>query len=94
MLYSRKGTGMDDQPFAFVEAPRDMTSLGPDQEFPADLAGLSLVELQVLHSRICHQLDHEYLTGPDGPHPVTLDRCRELRAQLDAREGAAAGAAS
>ncbi|MFF0944918.1 hypothetical protein ACFYE2_11920 [Kocuria sp. CPCC 205300] len=85
---------MDHEPPPFVEARRGTTSLGPDHEFPADLAGLALVELQVLHSRICHQLDHEYLTGPDGPHPVTLDRYRELSAQLDAREGAAAGAAS
>ncbi|MEX5271275.1 hypothetical protein RCG67_17025 [Kocuria sp. CPCC 205292] len=85
---------MDHQPSPFVEARRGTTSLGPDQEFPADLTGLALVELQVLHSRICHQLDHEYLTGPDGPHPVTLDRYRELSAQLDAREEAAARAAS
>lgn len=85
---------MDHQPFPLVEARRGATSLGPDHEFPADLAGLGLVELQVLHSRICHQLDLEYLTELDGPHPVTLDRYRELSAQLDAREGAAARAAS
>ncbi len=85
---------MDHQPSPFVEAGRVTTFLGPDQQFPADLAGLALAELQVLHSRICHQLDHEYLTGPDGPHPVTLDRYRELSAQLDAREGTAARAAS
>lgn len=85
---------MEHQPFPLAEARTGTTCLGPDQEFPADLAVLGLVELQVLHSRICHQLDREYLTGPDGPHPVTLDRCRELRAQLDAREGAAARAAS
>ena len=87
MLYSRKGTGMDDQPFAFVEAPRDMTTLSLEQEFPADLAGLSLVELQVLHSRICHQLDHEYLIALGGPHPLTLDRYRDLIAQLDVHDG-------
>ena len=74
---------MDHQLFPPVEARRAKTALSPDEDFPADLAGLSLVEMQVLHSRICHQLDHEYLINPDGSHPVTLDRHRDLVAHLE-----------
>ncbi|MUN63871.1 hypothetical protein GMA12_12110 [Kocuria sediminis] len=65
------------------------TCLGPDCAFPAELSALSLVELQVLHSRVVCQLEHEYLTGPDGPHPVTQDRHDELVAELEARGGSA-----
>ncbi|GAA1757863.1 hypothetical protein [Kocuria aegyptia] len=68
------------------------TCLGPDAEFPAELSALSLVELQVLHSRVVCQLEHEYLVNPDGPHPVTQDRHEELSAELEARQGAASGA--
>lgn len=45
-------------------------------------------ELQVLHSRICRQLDRDYLTGPDGPHPCTTDRLHDVLAELDARDAA------
>lgn len=65
------------------------TSLGPQCAFPAELAELSLTELQVLHSRIVCQLEHEYLTEPDGPHPVTQDRHEELVAELESRGGTA-----
>ena len=62
--------------------------LGPDQAFPAELGGLSMGELQVLHSRICRQLDLDYLTGPDGPHPCTTDRLQDVLDELDARDAA------
>lgn len=64
------------------------TGLDPAAPFPADLSALSLVELQVLHSRACRQLDREYLTDPAGPHPVTLDRHCELVIELDRRDSA------
>lgn len=63
-------------------AAMDGTCLSPSALFPADLAELSLVRLQVLHSRICCQLDSEYLTGP---HPVTTDRHHEVVLALNAR---------
>ncbi len=62
--------------------------LGPAQAFPAELGGLSMGELQVLHSRITRQLDHDYLTDPAGPHTWTVDRSFELAAELDARDTA------
>ena len=61
------------------------TCLGPAGDFPANLTGLPLIQLQLLHSRICRQLDHEYLTDPAGPHPVTLDRRQELIEELHTR---------
>ncbi|MFI7481864.1 hypothetical protein ACH9EU_05535 [Kocuria sp. M1R5S2] len=61
------------------------TRLAPDREFPAELAALTLVELQVLHSRIVCQLEHEHLELPDGPHPVTRDRHEEIVVELGAR---------
>lgn len=61
------------------------TFLGPGQEFPRDVAELDTVALQVLHSRICRQLDREHL-DPAGPHPETLDRYQELIAELDVRD--------
>ncbi|MFF0991406.1 hypothetical protein [Kocuria nitroreducens] len=62
--------------------------LGPDEAFPAELGALSMAELQVLHSRICRQLDREYLTAPDGPHPCTTDRLQDVLGELDARDHA------
>jgi hypothetical protein len=62
--------------------------LGPDEAFPAELGGLSMGELQVLHSRICRQLDRDYLTGPGGPHPCTTDRLQDVLDELDARDAA------
>ena len=47
-----------------------------------------MADLQVLHSRITRQLDHDWLTDPVGPHPVTMDRGLELAAELDARDTA------
>ena len=67
---------------------RPCSCLGPDEEFPAALAALSMDELQVLHSRICRQLDREYLSAPDGPHPCTSDRLQEVVHELDARDAA------
>jgi hypothetical protein len=63
-----------------------ITHLDPAAPFPAELGKLSLVELHVLHSRVCRQLDLEYLTDPAGPHPLTLDRHSDLVAELDTRE--------
>lgn len=34
------------------------------------------------------QTDHDYLTDPAGPHLATMDRCQELRTELDTRDGA------
>ncbi|MFF0989134.1 hypothetical protein [Kocuria nitroreducens] len=67
-----------------VSAPG--TFLAPADPFPAVLAELGLTELQVLHSRVCRQLEQEYLAAPDGPHPVTQDRCQEPVAELDTRQ--------
>lgn len=65
-------------------APVDGTCLSPDEACPTRLAELGLEQVQVLHSRICCQLETEYRTL-QGPHPVTLDRCQELREELDSR---------
>lgn len=62
--------------------------LGPAEAFPAELSGLSMGELQVLHSRICRQLDRDYLTAPDGPHPCTTDRLQDVLDELDIRDAA------
>lgn len=62
--------------------------LGPTEVFPAELGGLSMGELQVLHSRICRQLDRDYLTALDGPHPCTTDRLQDVLDELDARDAA------
>ena len=61
------------------------TGLEATEEFPADVADLSLTELHVLHSKLCRQLDHETLTNPDGSHPLTQDRHQEVVAELDIR---------
>lgn len=59
--------------------------LGPEKNFPAELVELPLTQVQVLHSRLERQLDWELRCDPEGPHPVTQDRHRELMAELDAR---------
>lgn len=59
--------------------------LGPNDGFPDDLEELSLAELQVLHSRICRQLEHDYRTTPTGPPTVTLERYHDLVVELDHR---------
>lgn len=58
----------------------------PADPLPTGLAELELMVLQVLHSRIWCQLEHEYLTTADGPHPVTLDRRNDLVAELSTRQ--------
>ena len=62
--------------------------LDPGTDFPDDLTVLDMAGLQVLHSRITRQLDHDYLTDPAGPHSATMDRRYELAAELDARDTA------
>lgn len=59
------------------------TGLETAEDFPAYVAGLSLTQLQGLHSKLCRQLDHETLTHPAGPHPLTQDRYHEVVAELD-----------
>lgn len=75
-------------PTAAATPPTPGSRLGPAEDFPEDLAGLGMGDLQVLHSRITRQLDHDYLTDPAGPHVSTMDRCQDLRAELNARDGA------
>lgn len=55
-------------------------------ELPLELAQAAWVELQILHSRTCLQLDHEYLNTAHEAHPVTLDRHQELVAGLQTRQ--------
>lgn len=62
--------------------------LGPEEGFPEHLTEVGMNDLQVLHSRITRQLDHDYLTDPAGPHPGTMDRHHDLLAELDARDTA------
>lgn len=69
---------------------RSRICLGPDEPFPGALAELPLTQVQVLHSRICCQLDEDYRTDPSGPHPVTLDRHHELVEELAIRTRVAA----
>ncbi|MEX5270673.1 hypothetical protein [Kocuria sabuli] len=69
------------------------THLAPAEDLPDELAELTLTQLQVLHSRVCLQLDSEYLGSPDGAHPVTLDRHQELVAELATRRNRPAGPA-
>jgi hypothetical protein len=59
--------------------------LGPDDAFPEELLGLPLEQLQILHSRICRQLELEYLTDPEGGHPITCDRLHELQIEFTSR---------
>ena len=68
-----------------VPATTGGTGLETTEEFPADVAGLSLTQLHVLHSKLCRQLDHETLTHPAGAHPLTQDRHQEVVSELDAR---------
>ncbi|ALU38536.1 hypothetical protein AS188_00855 [Kocuria flava] len=73
-------------PLAVPERPAgaDPTVLVPDDPFPDDLMELPLVALQVLHSRLCRQLEREH-RDPGGPHPLTLDRLRDVGVELDSR---------
>lgn len=73
--------------FAPTAADAGSTYLQPQDAFPLDLPALSTDELHILYSRVCRQLDREYIFGP-GPHPETHGRFHELTAELDARESA------
>lgn len=68
-----------------VSALEAATRLAPDDPFPDALVEQSLEQLQILHSRLCRQLELEYLAAPDGGHPITFDRLHELRIEFDAR---------
>ena len=48
-------------------------------------ASPALEQLQILHSRICRQLELEYLTDPEGGHPITCDRLHELQIEFTSR---------
>lgn len=61
--------------------------LAPTAGFPADLEDLAVRELQVLHSRLCRQLNHEHLEDSAGPHPETMARYRRIVLALDMRAG-------
>ncbi|GAB2612896.1 hypothetical protein GCM10009696_17990 [Kocuria himachalensis] len=61
--------------------------LGPTAGFPAELSRLALPELQVLHSRLCRQLNRDHLQHPAFPHPVTMARYCKVVFALDARAG-------
>lgn len=63
---------------------QDLTRLSPGADFPDDLARLSLVELQVLDSRLRCQIDDEVMSV-HGAHPQTLDRHHEVVQELGVR---------
>ena len=68
-----------------VPAPeQDITRLSPGSDFPEDLTDLSLVELQVLDSRLRCQIDDEVMSV-DGIHPQTLDRHNDVAQELRLR---------
>jgi hypothetical protein len=54
--------------------------------FPPELVGPPLIQLQVPHSRICGQLDHEYRTDPARPHPMVQERHDEMLTDLHAHD--------
>lgn len=62
--------------------------LEPTAEFPAELWELTVPELQILHSRLCRQLNHDHLHDPAGSHPVTMARYRRVVLALDMRAAA------
>lgn len=74
------------QPVPSESTQPTSTYLAPDDPFPGSLVELDLDQLHVLHSRVCRQIDLEYITDPEGPHPITLDRADELTAELNERE--------
>lgn len=59
--------------------------LAPTDFFPEDPAALTDIELQVLHSRIQCQLDHEYIHDLQA-HPDTEFRHAEVRDEIEQRE--------
>lgn len=70
---------------AAAAAAEQAMRLTPDDPFPDILVDLPLERLQVLHSRICRQLELEYLTDPEGRHPITADRLHELQIEFASR---------
>jgi hypothetical protein len=78
--------GADAAPVMAAVSPG--SRLDPETDFPEDLTVLDMAGLQVLHSRITRQLDHDHLTDPAGPHPATTDRLHELVTELDTRDNA------
>lgn len=82
---ARIAEGTRGRPHARVPGT-DSTYWDPAAPFPEDLMALTATELHVLHSKVSRRLEREHLDGPHGPHPLTLDRHRELTVELDARE--------
>ncbi|WP_182977126.1 hypothetical protein [Arthrobacter cheniae] len=58
--------------------------LGPTESFPEDLTALDDIDVQVLHSRVQRQLDHEYATACEA-HPETESRHAELLEEFTRR---------
>lgn len=65
-------------------SPDGSTGLDPTEEVTPDLDELTLVDLQVLHSRVTSQIEREHLS-PEGPHPLTRDRQQDVTAELTRR---------
>lgn len=63
--------------------------LSPAEAFPEDLSCLADIDLQVLHSRVQRQLDHEYVHDFE-PHPETQFRGEEIAEEFERRETQAA----
>lgn len=59
--------------------------LTPSDPFPRDLSDLGHQDLQILHSRVQRQLDHEYVHEFDA-HPETQFRMADLEEELGHRE--------
>ena len=89
-LHLTRGPVAGSSPRTGMDVPTSSTRLVPGEAFPAELGALTLVELQVLPSRVSLQLEDEHLDAPDGPHPVTPDRHQELVEALNAHQRTAA----
>jgi hypothetical protein len=61
------------------------SKLAPTDAFPEDLAVLNDANIQILHSRLQRQLDHEYAHASQA-HPETEFRLAEVLEELDHRE--------
>lgn len=59
--------------------------LAPTDSYPEDLTILDDIEIQVLHSRLQRQLDHEYVHDLDADSE-TLFRHEEITEELDRRD--------
>lgn len=62
--------------------------LVPTDSFPEDLAALEDIELQVLHSRVQRQVDHEY-SHEFGLNPETEFRAADVAEEFERREALA-----